>query len=176
MHQMAVPNHPPAGYAHQQVTYAPIPPGYGPPVAAASPRRRRDHALPGVAARLALQPRRRGRDRPRPRPVGHEAYPTPRLVRARPPHGPRLGGAQRGLGAGGGAERTIRPAVPSPLSSNGAARATATAGAAPAATAPAMPGDDLGIEESEYDTPAYLRRARGLGSDYGGGYRMPGEK
>jgi hypothetical protein len=52
---------------------------------------------------------------------------------------------------------------------------------------PSLGGDDLGIEESEYDTPAYLRRSRGAAGhasaggtsaqDYAAmGYRMPADK
>jgi cell division protein FtsZ len=74
-------------------------------------------------------------------------------------------------GAGSSAERTIRPAVPSPLSASGASNGRRNGNGAP--TLPS--GDDLGIEENEYDTPAYLRRAR-ASHDYSAGYRMPIDK
>ena len=68
---------------------------------------------------------------------------------------------------------SIRPPAPSPLSGPGAAGAAAngrrTGGH------PTLPSDDLGIEESEYDTPAYLRRSRSSGTpEYAmAAYRMP---
>jgi cell division protein FtsZ len=67
----------------------------------------------------------------------------------------------------------IRPQAPSPLSAAQAAasRRNGSAMAAP----PPMPSDELGIEESQYDTPAYLRRSRTpAGHDYAAmSYRMP---
>jgi cell division protein FtsZ len=67
----------------------------------------------------------------------------------------------------------IRPQAPSPLSAAQAAasRRNSSAMAAP----PPMPSDELGIEESQYDTPAYLRRSRTpAGHDYAAmSYRMP---
>jgi cell division protein FtsZ len=71
------------------------------------------------------------------------------------------------------AERpNIRPPVPSPLqSSPGSASAQQprrTAGSIQALA------DELGIEESEYDTPAYLRRSRASGSHDTMSYRLPG--
>jgi hypothetical protein len=79
---------------------------------------------------------------------------------------------------------SIRPPVASPLSSGqgqggaGGNRRSAAGGQ------PSLGGDELGIEESEYDTPAYLRRSRGgaghasaggtSAQDYAAmGYRMP---
>ena len=76
--------------------------------------------------------------------------------------------------AAGSAERpNIRPPVPSPLSAGGPPQTRRGSG-----NTPNLPSDDLGIEESEYDTPAYLRRARtGGAADYGmSGYRMPSDK
>jgi hypothetical protein len=94
------------------------------------------------------------------------------------------------LGAVPGAEwpssspPSIRPPVASPLSPGqggnpGGNRRTAGQGGQSS-----LSGDELGIEESEYDTPAYLRRSRGAASsnnaqqasahDYAAlGYRMP---
>ena len=81
---------------------------------------------------------------------------------------------------------SIRPPVASPLSPGqggpGPGRRNAAGGGQPS-----LGGDDLGIEESEYDTPAYLRRSRGTGAqanaggtsahDYAAlGYRMPADK
>jgi cell division protein FtsZ len=67
----------------------------------------------------------------------------------------------------------IRPQAPSPLGANnqpGSGRRGSQV------AAPVMAGDDqLGIEESHYDTPAYLRRSRQpAGHDYAAmSYRMP---
>jgi cell division protein FtsZ len=161
------------GYAHQHVAYAPIPPGYGPPVAAAMPPSAGTTPYPaaplGSAYVAAADPEHLD--------GGHEPYPTqPSFV-----HNPltsHVSVAQNGSGfasgewtSAGTGERTIRPAVPSPLSAtrDGTGRRNLNGGA------PALPTDDLGIEESEYDTPAYLRRAR-AGHDYGLGHRMPSEK
>jgi FtsZ family, C-terminal domain len=76
----------------------------------------------------------------------------------------------------GGDRPNIRPQAPSPLSTASGAptRRNQTQVNAP----PAMPADELGIEESHYDTPAYLRRPRaqaaGGGLDYASmSYRMP---
>jgi cell division protein FtsZ len=68
----------------------------------------------------------------------------------------------------------IRPQAPSPLSAAQAA-ASRRNGSAMAAPPPPMPSDELGIEESQYDTPAYLRRSRTpAGHDYAAmSYRMP---
>jgi len=81
---------------------------------------------------------------------------------------------------------SIRPPVASPLSPGqgapGPNRRSAAGGGQPS-----LGGDDLGIEESEYDTPAYLRRSRGAAGhasaggtsaqDYAAmGYRMPADK
>jgi cell division protein FtsZ len=131
--------------------------------------------------------------------MGHDAYPTPGSFVHAPltAHvgvaggpGPVGGNAYANVGAGdwgvgGGGDRpNIRPPVPSPLSQPGGPgggagpgpggnrRASGTGG-----NNMALPsGDDLGIEESEYDTPAYLRRSRGgaSGHDYAAmSYRMP---
>jgi cell division protein FtsZ len=67
----------------------------------------------------------------------------------------------------------IRPQAPSPLGAGNAGGSRRNQVAAPI-----MAGDDqLGIEESHYDTPAYLRRARqpvGGSGDYAAmSYRMP---
>jgi cell division protein FtsZ len=68
----------------------------------------------------------------------------------------------------------IRPQAPSPLSAAQAAAASRRTGSVMAAPPP-MPSDELGIEESQYDTPAYLRRSRTpAGHDYAAmSYRMP---
>jgi hypothetical protein len=77
---------------------------------------------------------------------------------------------------------SIRPPVASPLSPGQGG--TPGGNRRSAAGQPSLGGDDLGIEESEYDTPAYLRRSRGTAShasaggtsasDYAAmGYRMP---
>jgi hypothetical protein len=63
----------------------------------------------------------------------------------------------------------LRPAVASPIAS-----ASATSSArrmAPASAPAALATAHLGIEESEFDKPTYLRRAMA-----GEGLRMPGEK
>jgi cell division protein FtsZ len=171
VHQMAVPNHPPAGYAHQQVTYAPIP-GYGPPVASTSPPAAATTPYPASPLGSPYSHAVSGEiDHGEP---AHEAYPTHASFVHAPLTAHVSVAPSADWGAGGGAERTIRPAVPSPLSSNGG-QGHGNGRRSAGGNGPAMPGDDLGIEESEYDTPAYLRRARASG-DYGNGYRMPGEK
>jgi cell division protein FtsZ len=168
------PMQPHAGaYAHQHVAYAPIPPGYGPPVAAAMPPSA--GTTPYPAAPLG-SPYVAAAD-PEQVDGAHDTYPTqPSFVHnpltahvsvAQNP-GPAYGNGD--WASAGTGERTIRPAVPSPLSGgNGGTGRRNLNGA------PALPSDDLGIEESEYDTPAYLRRAR-AGHDYGMGHRLAGEK
>ena len=74
---------------------------------------------------------------------------------------------------------SIRPPVASPLSPGQPGGGRRNAGGQGS-----LEGDGLGIEESEYDTPAYLRRSRGAaqasgpsGHDYAAmGYRMPADK
>ncbi len=183
VHQMAVPNHPPPGYAHQPVAYAPIPPGYGPPVSASIAQTASTTPYPASPLGTPYSHAISGEiDQAE---VPHDNYPTGgSFVHA--PLTAHVSVAPSGDWAGAN-ERPIRPAVPSPLSSNGGGLAQGN-GRRAAGNGPALPSDDLGIEESEYDTPAYLRRARaaqerapqaGLpawGGEYGGGYRMPGEK
>ena len=120
-----------------------------------------------------------------------EGYPTASFVHAPGAHGygPNAGYAPSpAMGQGYSAQGewapvadrpsgpNIRPQAPSPLSSgpgagNPASRRTGSVMAAP----PPMPSDELGIEESQYDTPAYLRRSRTpAGHDYAAmSYRMP---
>jgi hypothetical protein len=71
-----------------------------------------------------------------------------------------------------GERPSIRPPAPSPLSSASGGQTRRNPGVG---QAPAMPADELGIEESQYDTPAYLRRSRTpAGNDYASmSYRMP---
>ncbi len=174
-HPVPQPHVPAGSYAHQHVAYAPIPPGYGPPVAAVMPPAA--GTTPYPAAPLG-SPYVAAAD-PDHVDSGHETYPTqPSFVHQ--PLTAHVSVAQNGGGTGsygpgdwassGTGERTIRPPVPSPLASgNGTGRRNVSNGA------PALPSDDLGIEESEYDTPAYLRRAR-AGHDYGMGHRVAQEK
>ncbi len=64
----------------------------------------------------------------------------------------------------------IRPQAPSPLGQAQAAPTRRNGGPATMASG----GDELGIEESHYDTPAYLRRRTPAGNDYAAmSYRMP---
>jgi cell division protein FtsZ len=176
-HPMQAPGHHP-GYAHQPVSYAPIPPGYGPPVAASVPPGASTTPYPaaplGSPYTHAVSGEIEGADSP------HD-YPgaQPSFVHA--PLTAHVSVAPSVDWNGGGVERPIRPAVPSPLSGggngqgHGQAHGQAHGNVRRNGAGPALPTDDLGIEESEYDTPAYLRRAR-ASHDYGGGYRMPGEK
>jgi cell division protein FtsZ len=65
----------------------------------------------------------------------------------------------------------IRPPVPSPLSSGGGPARRASGSPSTLAT------DDLGIEENEYDSPAYLRRGRSSAAQEANAtYRFPGDK
>jgi hypothetical protein len=131
--------------------------------------------------------------------MSHDAYPTPGSfvhapltahVGVQSGPGPVGGNAYANVGAGdwsvgggnpGGGDRpNIRPPVPSPLSQSGGPGNGGAPGnnrrSASGNNMPLPSGDDLGIEESEYDTPAYLRRSRGGAGahDYAAmSYRMP---
>jgi cell division protein FtsZ len=170
-HEMHVPSahHGGNGYAHQQVVYAPIPAGYGPPVATAVPPATSTTPYPAAPLGAPYSHAVSG-EIDQGEPV-HDGYPTAASFVHAPLTAHVSVAPSTDWNATGGTERPIRPPVPSPLSGgqgHGNRRNSAAGG-------PTLPGDDLGIEESEYDTPAYLRRAR-AGQDYGNGYRMPGEK
>ena len=69
-----------------------------------------------------------------------------------------------------GERPSIRPPAPSPLSAPGGNQGNQ--GNRRTSPHPTLPSDDLGIEESEYDTPAYLRRSRNTPvAEYSMGYR-----
>ena len=163
------------GYAHQQVAYAPIPPGYGPPVMATMPPTA--GTTPYPAASLGSSHAQSGVIDSDHGAVSHEPHPTQGSYMHAPltSHVSVAGGGAVNAYANGGdwaaAERPIRPAVPSPLSAGGGnVRRNGNGNGGPA-----LPSDELGIEESEYDSPAYLRRAR-ASHDYSSGYRMPSDK
>ena len=137
-----------------------------------------DHALPAGAAGVAL------RDGQRPGSgCGARRLRAAGVVHARAADRARGRGARAGVGAPGGAAQhpsagglaaVVGPGPGGP----GGNRRSAAGGQ------PSLGGDELGIEESEYDTPAYLRRSRGgaghasaggtSAQDYAAmGYRMP---
>jgi hypothetical protein len=111
-----------------------------------------------------------------------EGYPAASFVHAPGAHGfsPQPTGSYSASGEWGGPSTmndrgsgpNIRPQAPSPLSSQPGSRRN---GSSMATTPATMQSDELGIEENEYDTPAYLRRSRTpAGHDYAAmSYRMP---
>jgi hypothetical protein len=99
------------------------------------------------------------------------------------PGGYNASGADWAAPAAQGDRPSIRPPVASPLQPGQSAQGNAGGQGRRTAGGQSLGGDDLGIEESEYDTPAYLRRSRGsqssasAGHDYSAlGFRMPGDK
>ena len=159
------------GYAHQHVAYAPIRPA----MARRWRRPCRPRPGPRPIRRLRwVRPTWRRRPRPgrrRARDLSHAA-----VVRAQPADGSRVGGPERGRlrrrRLGLGRHRRAHHPPGGPLAAPGRQRRHRPA---QPQRRPALPSDDLGIEESEYDTPAYLRRAR-ADHDYGMGHRHAGEK
>jgi cell division protein FtsZ len=187
-HQMSLPMQP----APQAAPLAPAPvahavhPGYAPPIAG-QPYPPAPGPGPGFAPMTpapvaSYAPASDSSDYVE---ISTDPYPTPAFVHAPlTAHvgvSPATAGAHPPAGYGGPAEwpaaapadrPNIRPPVPSPLSSPGGTPPRRTASGVTA-----LHSDDLGIEESEYDSPAYLRRARSSSPHEATmSYRLPGNE
>jgi cell division protein FtsZ len=178
VHQMALPMQT-QGYGHHGVSSGQMPQlqphHYGPPIASAQPPSSTITPYPPspLGSPFPLAADMDGGELP------VDAYPMAQsFVHAPGAHGVMGGAHGGGYPSSGewpqqsGERPNIRPPAPSPLAPGGGGqtRRNPAVGAAPS-----MPADELGIEESQYDTPAYLRRSRTPGgNDYASmSYRMP---
>jgi cell division protein FtsZ len=195
LHQIPLPMQ--AQQPHQPMAYA-SPSNYVPPVAAAHPPASSVTPYPPAPLGSPYAPAIDAD----PAEFGHEGYPTaasfahapltahlPLAQASAPPAQPMsqasgysqpsgYNGSGMGEWAQSGERPSIRPPAPSPLSAGpggpGGPGGTPPGGTRRSNPHPSLPSDDLGIEESEYDTPAYLRRSRTPSTpEYAMAYRMP---
>jgi hypothetical protein len=190
VHQIPLPMQ--AAQAHQPMAYA-SPSSYVPPVAAAHPPASSVTPYPPAPLGSPYAPASDAD----PAEFGHEGYPTaaafahapltahmPSAQASAPPAQPmsQASGYSQPSGYNGsgmgewsqtGERPSIRPPAPSPLSA-GPGAPGAPGPSRRGSPHPTLPSDELGIEESEYDTPAYLRRSRTASTgEYAMAYRMP---